>query len=479
MASQCPKHGSQLNLYCQPCKSLTCPSCTEHKGDHHETENLDSVLSEQKEVFESVLNGAKNEELSCKHAIQELTDLKENVAKSLAEENKVIDRVVETRISEILQEAQALKIELQNIGKAKVDKIDQEIDRFEKRANKLENVCDEAEETMSHSPHLYVTQHDSLIQKMKLVTDDGLNAVVVDKNPHAATFVKETGKGAKSPRLGKLLKVVSPRKLQIVQELENFQDAYKVALLSNNMLAICDSYYGSKQVMIYHKQNSSYTKKMTLNLHPSNRWGPKAIIFSGDGNFLIARKVGIEVYSPEGEYLKTITTRSKELSDDDVDISSITTLSDGRFLAGDIDRSMITEHDSLGKLIWMVRTKIRPYYIAAIQDRYVAISDHTKNKVIILDVKSGKEILEKEIPLVQGICYDEHTDSLLVVRNEGSQYQQPISRTGVVEQYCCSTGRLVNRLAHGLYYPKGLALSTDAGMLVVADQSTVKLYRMS
>ena len=158
-------------------------------------------------------------------------------------------------------------------------------------------------------------------------------------------------------------------------------------------------------------------------MHQGNQYKPDDIAICPDGRIMVARLTCIEVCSPDGNYLKNIEIVE---SGERKNVHRVKVTTDGRILAADYYRFLITEHDPTGNIVRTMHTSIKPAYMTLIHDTHVAISDHKTGKVIVMDTASGRETLSIDIPKVEGICYDEQTGCLLTSRCE------PHSKSGKI-----------------------------------------------
>ena len=83
-----------------------------------------------------------------------------------------------------------------------------------------------------------------------------------------------------------------------------------------------------------------------------------------------------------------------------------------------------------------------------------------------------------DIPMAVSVYYHDHTDCLLIGRHlSQNEDGYPLPGSGVIEQYCATSGRLIGRIVEGLYGPNGVAIMSVIKMvLIVADCLTVKIY---
>ena len=264
--------------------------------------------------------------------------------------------------------------------------------------------------------------------------------------------------------------------LKFAQKFGDFQCAMSIASSDKDWLVVTD--FDGNAVTTFQKQRTgSYKKHKTLNLNTSNPYKPVDVAVTRDGNILVTRQTCIEIYSSSGKLTRTITSKNI-----DPELSSVLALSDGTILAGDIAKSVITEHDPSGKFRRTIKLPVKPYNMTSLQDMHIAISDPESDTISIVDLKSGQEAFRIPIPKVQGICYCKATGGILAVRSSYKSNKRGEERvrpgTGVIEQYCPAKGTWVQDLEEGLHYPSDLCFTPD-DMLAVADKNKVVLYDVS
>ena len=105
------------------------------------------------------------------------------------------------------------------------------------------------------------------------------------------------------------------------------------------------------------------------------------------------------------------------------------------------------------------------------QWKQIAFTSYDTDKVCVIDFVTGQTLWTSDMVAPLGICYEPKSNTILVAG--GSKY----AKECVIEQYCSTTGRLIARLASGLYLPHGMTVTHDS-KLVVADMKTVKIYNI-
>ncbi|XP_072046118.1 uncharacterized protein [Amphiura filiformis] len=430
-----------------------------HKGDEHVIEGVEEMHSKQKGQMQAAFEKVSNSMTEGEDALPQLAGLETKVHNPHAAVAKQIDECIEQHIKQLREQGSELK-QLQQAADTKLVKADQ--GRLAGVKPKVESAKQSYQPRVvtseNHPDYEYIVQYTHLTAPLKRK---------YGFTPHAATKF-----AANNMNIGCKLPVTSDRtrKVKLIQTLHGFKAAGYVAHSFSGLLAVTEA--NSKKVHIYHKVNGKYKKKLKLkleNLDWLSQVSCSAAIHP-DGRVMVVRLIYIEVYSPEGNYLNKIETVAPD--DTPPVLFGITITSDGRILAGDIYRSVITEHDATGNIVRTIKTNICPWYMTLIHDSHIAMSDRKAGKVSVMDMETGQDTLRIDIPGVRGVSYDEQTKCLLIVRSEAAD-----NNTGVIEQYSYTTGKLVACLEQGLRDPRGMTMTGD-GNLAVAYEKTVNIYKL-
>ena len=120
-------------------------------------------------------------------------------------------------------QAGLLKSDLDKAAEPRLSAIRTEISRNQAACKRLKEGCDVAQQTNGLPDHAYITQHASLIQKMEQLADrEPGPSLSIPRNPHPVKYLKKTDTAV---TLGTVKTV---RHLELVQEIEGFEDAYRV-----------------------------------------------------------------------------------------------------------------------------------------------------------------------------------------------------------------------------------------------------------
>ena len=408
----------------------------------------------------------------CDQLISELQRREGAIQANLESNAEEIDRLAEEQIAIILRKQKMLKAQLSKSSEKQLSRIRKDIAHVQHCLNTLQTKKDTIKQMGSNPQYATIKDNQSVLDKMEEASEK-VQSLSISTDQQPAKFVPE-----KDRQVAKLGRIVKPRNLELVEEFGSFARARSITCSSSwrDMLAVCDM--DQMQVLIYKKRDGHYFEKMRLALMASNPNKPRDMAITPEDKFLVTRGIGIEVYSPGGVYEKTIKTIDANNLNTEDNVWSVTTDTEGRILAGDIDRCVITQHNMTGKILKTIKTSIKPRYLCALQGTHVAISDWESGKLSVLDCKLQREVLSIDITTVNGICYDKQTDCIFLGRSEQSYKPGSVRvATGVIEQYCVRTGRFIACLAHGLYHPHCLKLM-PSGTLAVADHKTVKIYKI-
>lgn len=468
MTITCSNHdGEKMYFHCITCNVPICQFCLLHSHKEHDVREQKAVVQDKKDEMERNMREAIDDVKSYEARVQGLTELERQIEQALKQEEAEIDACAER----IRKKCQDLKLELRQAEEERLETIRQEKERLGVQSKNIRTHHAHVENNIdTMTDYDYIMAHEDFLTKMKALTVKEKGADIYMK-PSVSKFVAMPGE----IKLGWFSK---PKHIDPDQEFGEFESASGIVCTPQGYLTVSD--FGNNQVSVYSEQESEFKKLMLLTLSSANQCMPVDVASTPDSKFLVVRGSGIEVYSIKGKYKRKIGTASLEggeTTSNTVDVCSVTTTRDGRILAADYGKSAITVHDPMGRIVKTITTSVKPQCLAAIHDSHVIMSDFHSGKVCIIDLETAEETLNVDIPEAQGVCYDEQTDCILVVRNErGSEPGRVFIGTGVIEQYCRTTGRLIACLAQDLYHPRALAFTND-GRLAVADSKTIKVYK--
>ncbi|XP_072022278.1 uncharacterized protein [Amphiura filiformis] len=262
-----------------------------------------------------------------------------------------------------------------------------------------------------------------------------------------------------------------PRKLSLIQEIKDCKrDLSGISAGSDGSLAVCSKYHGVIQLYHHDRINQQYQKKMHFKL-PVRAYGPQDVTVLTNGDHLVPEWSVLKFHDKVGTHKGDIQTQA-EGSNRSFSVVCVTSTPNKRVIAGDRDLCQITIHHSTDLTAFKIGTS--PDRLAPILNTQVAIASREKG-VCIVDIQSGKPVLNLSIPKAYAICYDKRTNCLLVGRINEKQQSE---KKGVIEQYSCVNGDFVARIASGLIYPRAMAFLTE-NVLAVADANIVKIYNVT
>ena len=477
------------HILCQIClqkitegglKKIKCPQCNKISTLPKEGINgLTSILAmrnlaerhpegikQRKEYMQQEFHKEKEQ------AAERVIKLKEAVSRTqnaIEHEEKEIEKSVEA----VMSKAQNLISQLRNTSglvqlKQQLAKAEIQLETIEASQSKLETMTDD-------EFHVQTGALTNQIEKLKI--DEAMEKI--DKDPCVGKFIANVQLG----------RVVEPRRLELVQEFGEFELASGVDSNPSGVLVVCDYCSNSKQVTVFQNDNSQYKKQYQFSVVCTKEDASLDIAISNDYKCLLAKcTTGFDVCSLDGKNQKTASPiEPKSRQKFKALTCSITTTKDGRILTGSVIRAkykespptpVATVHDTAGNLLKTIPTNIHPVGIADLGGTHVGVHNWVEDKVCVYDLQSGKETLNLDVPMPAGICYDEDLDCMLIGRfTKKDEGGRAVAGSGVIEQYCGITGKLVACLAKGLQCPYGMTVTGD-NMLAVTDKTTVKIYNM-
>ena len=425
------------------------------KGIKQHKEHVKNELHQKKEQYARRMMKVKESEKQIHSSIKcEESEIEKSVETVMAKAKELVNQLHSTcGLTQIQQQIALLETQMENI---------------EASQSKLETMTDEE----------FQIQTDALTSQLGKLQIDEPSQIYNDQS---------FGKFISNAQLGKIVK---PKRLKLMQSFGEFQRAASIATNTNGLLAVCDSSSSIPftQVTVFQSEHLQFKKQFHFEGKNVVKGTPLDIAISHTDKYMVTKcAAGFDVHSSNGKYEKTVNViDSKPSHKVSVVTGSITTTVDGRILVGSRIQAkgeesytpITTVHDAAGNLLKTIPISITPLCIADIRGTHVAVSHFPRNKVCVYDLQSGKETLNLDIPMPSGICYDEESECMLIVRaTKKNEQGRPVHGSGVIEQYCSVTGKLVACLVRGLQAPIGITLTGD-NRLAVTDATTVKLYQM-
>ena len=237
-----------------------------------------------------------------------------------------------------------------------------------------------------------------------------------------------------------------------------------------------------KHVQKSAQQLGILSTKLLLRSSPNVSQEPYGIAIRLDGKFLVARLSNLEIYSSSScKYKGDLNFKQDhEKIDDNRYAHDVAVLADGRIVVSDERNSTLILISKDEIVLRVITLNIRPIRVCAMPNGHVAISNWRKGKVCVIDLESGREVMTFDIQMAVSVFYHDQTDCLLIGRHlSQNEDGYPLPGSGVIEQYCATSGKLIGRIVEGLYGPNGVAImSVIKRVLIVADCLTVKVYNI-
>ena len=475
-------------------KELKCPQCNQvSKLPPTGVAGLPTILAMQnlavkhpegiKQQKERIQNDLRQHKIDKEKMLKEFTEQKKQLRDSVKNEIEAVEKSAEAvakQVKELIEQIQATAQPNLAAQQERVLQVAEEI-------KGIDNICTKLQEM---SDGEFLSQVEFLTTQMSKL-----------QKAHAASNKPQVFKVAKFiPYEVRLGRVVRPRRLQLVRELQvdTFGKARNLAAMPNGLLVVCENApnaqgHRPQQVIVIENKTGQYGMQAQFSVISSEIYKQIDVAVTADSKYLITKCTsGIDMYSPDGKFIKTINTQEEKPESKHVNTitTCVTTTFDGRIIAGSGtgkgEKSRVwflSVHDLDGKILKTIPIGMMPLQIVNIRGTHVAVSGSKRAQekicVYMYDLRSGQETIKIDIPIGLSIkfCYDIQSDCILTTRCTIDS-RRSCDGSCVVEQYCTNTGKLVTTLAHGIAAPFGITLIHD-GMLAVSYADTVNLYKIA
>ncbi len=472
VTQQCLQHPDErLNFKCADCDAFVCQYCVVQNHLKHDVQvcSNNGVIKNVKNV-----NQCQVEIQKLRAHLRYVTEMETSIVRNVKSEELKVDQQVQLLTAELQSNARTLKAKMNVMKK-------QKLERLHAQRTIIKDSIMKFEKTYS-SPKGNPDQQDQDKLCDILATSCSLESLHLSQQPDqekANMKFQSSSRCKVSDSLFHIGQIVYKRKVSLTSEfgVGSFQKAQGIAVTKNGLLAVADS--RSNHVGVYRFEDSKYKRSFLLGASSGNGKiaRPLDVGVTTDGKFLVIDSAMVKVYSNDGRFERAFRTGLKDNSDgaaaeDSSAPQGITTTGFGGhdvIAVADLGRQVITLHKSSGTFLRMLNVDIDPRNRIATNGRQIFFTNYQEGKVCVIDFQSGEKLQQLDIPKVTAICIDERSGSILLGRNDGTQ------GSGVIEQYCMTTGRFVTQLASGLCAALGMTL-TDDDRLIVADMLSVKVY---
>ena len=449
----CSHKEEKIYLYCTSCNEIMCQECLGQKHKGHQTEEVKNRYTANRNEMQATLSKMKDLIVKRKKSLYKLRELKRQLELSQSEEEARIDQCAQERINSVLEKAQNLKTALENAGFKKEQKINREeillerqIENAEKEHETALNILHEATE------HEFITQYTKQSARLQIVDIESPEGLYIGRA--VATFKEEPD----NINLGMLVFDDTPNQIKpkFLQDILHLQPTGLVWGLNGQLVVI---EYKKRRLTIYEKYQGCYEQFNSWDIQKDA--DPLGVAVSSNGHVYVTTGKSVHIYSQNGTLLKEFGVPFN------TGVCCVSVTSYGNILVGNRYHKFIAVCDPTGTVLTQIQMSTTQNYMTVIRDTHIAVSNGG-GKVCVIDIESGRETMNLNVPYANGICYDEKTDSLLVVANRGCD----------IEQYSCKTGKFVAYLVKGLDNARDVALSADGALAVTQIRQCVRLYQI-
>ena len=404
---------------------------------------------------------AKEGEQKLSEAEKKLQAAKEKVTKDIKKQVQDVIAKAEANGDEMIQRVEITCQQHMKILQENQHHTKERLTRLQNVHSATQNVVDTA------ADHVYMKQHASLVDKMEKLCLTQHEAPSSDFHylqfnpvpfpPNSPWFDDDKTYGKQICGL------------KLVHEFGSFQKAQGIAANQAGLLAVVDS--KAKKAQVFQCENSEFKSQFYLGSSSTGHTKeislePFQVAVNSEGKFCITVDGGhVKIFSPSGRY---------EMAFQSYTTGPIATTPDNKIITGNRDSHEINVFQSAGENYKIMKThKIGPYKIQCIASngKQIVYTTGRHGKVCAIDFETGQALWSLDMVLPLGICYEYKSNTVLIAGNAKELGKN------VIEQYCSTTGRLISRLATGLFNPYAMTVTYD-NKLLVADRKTVKVYEI-
>ena len=405
-----------------------------------------------------------------------LKDVKQDLERDIDVQLKSIDAYADKVIKKVNEEKERLKALFVEKERPTISIIEQEVGRLNKHVKEsivaLETITNLVEKTTSNA---LVVKHDALeLEVTSLLDKHASGQVNKDMAIGMYQYVPDDTFDIKD-MLGSIVPMPKKRECRIANEFGTFQQAAFLTVTSTGLFYVTDIENEKDKLYIFKEEEKDQKIKKLKSIRLTSRNKSKKaqqVAISKGGDIYVARLTHVEVYHASGRYDRVFFAGRQKATD------NIKIMNDGKLLLGDRLNQRIFILSPEEDILQTISTDIEPYRVALMPNGHVAISNEMLSKVLIINIESGNVARKFAATYAHALCYHEESDCLFVAGcSKVSEDCDLQPNTGVIEQYCATTGRYVGRLVTNLYAPRDMCF-TPSGYLAVADFKTVKLYEV-
>ena len=408
--------------------------------------NAEKTLNDSTEQYKQYLQESKE-------LVWSIKDATKTVEHDIIEHFKAIAAVLEENKKRLLQD-------VQEIGDARVGQVETDRTKAEETIKKIKE-CRESLKKLDEMK-TFEGEYEAQVNEIRVETEAMASRRPPDINHELAwmEFVTETAAG--SIQCGRLK---TDRKIKLKLEDEfgggsfcKLARARGIAVTKEGLIAVAES--NASKVSVWENVTGRYQHKFSLKIP----WGFKGLnkptdvaVMSGNKFVVVDASNTIKVFSASGEY-----DPNEWIKEEGTTCVTSDPRRDGKRILMDSRRD-IAQFDASGSPLSPIVAGMVPRAIAT-NGKTVAISN--LKGVKLFGVETGEELLNFKAR-VRGLCFDDETRSILATTCDRQ-----------IVQYCASTGQLVSiLLEEALKDPWGLVI-IPGRRLAVANDQTVKVYRI-
>ncbi|XP_038062938.1 E3 ubiquitin-protein ligase TRIM56-like [Patiria miniata] len=477
--SQCQKHmGEMQRFYCETCDELICQDCivVDHCKPKHQYVESGEASLKHKESLKDMFADFTTDIERLEHALATSSQAEQRFAEDVTKIVKAVQDKADKMRAEITTQETKM---IQEIKQLKQDR-NRAYDEHQKA---LKMMVQSKKHFLGTSQDIINTASDTEFLSLYPIISKDLkspkNQNPPQLDPKLSYLSFTPSKRIGDINLGKL--EVEAAKWEMCHEFGKegsgpgvFKWARSSTATQPGEIAVTD--WGDNRVVICSNEGQHKGAIPLQGKFLSYPWAVAAIHNPAQSLVALDKSKHVKVFNMKDNTLamQFSTVEQSQVDKTQVELRSVVIKRNGTILVGDVKRMVWTEHRPIdGEILRTVPVQVPPWYLAVDDDTdRVVVSGRETKKVDVADSKGTTlrtiepTINGKPVWSCRGVCCDSSGIYLAML--------QSVLGTGHIHHYDID-GRFLDCLAHDLFDPCGIALTSD-GQLAVPDGHSVKMY---
>lgn len=497
----CTKHGEEmLMFYCETCEVPICRQCAviAHRHPEHKQSEIASAARHQKTDIGDLEKACAKVALEVNAAIEQNQQVQQDLDKAAADAKEHLETYTEKMkalfLERLEKNRQEISEELLQLGQMKLDGIKETEEELFSMRSRLATAREIATHAVQTGSNYEIATVHAMLSKSMLdlrqlrapATSRGLGRIKFKANQSCVSDVI---------KIGSILGRTGGGGCWVMENLfgnegENkLSFAVDVEMTPDDNIAVTD--LDANQIKVFTLQGRlKYSFSTAVGVDAKKAPSPWCIRVGPNGSFYVtfykypSGSSYVKIFDKKGSlhrHFHAVSAEGKASNLEGSDLRGIAIDSKGHVLVGNTTKSYISRHRADGLHVSTVNVGVQPWFMTVTSKDHIVVSAYNQqNKVIIVDPSSGSTL--HSIALPEGVM-SWNSAGVACGRSRDDDEEDEIfvsSRNDGHNVYCfsSSSGMYLGRVAEDLKDVFGLTITSDEERIIVADYSSVKVFRM-